>query len=417
MADRALDTPSRIKATARRCPVCEYDRGVLIHSQRFAVPDGEGEFDAYDVVCCQRCGVGFADTPVPQSQYDRVYANLSRYAAGPAAHVVESERDLHRFQEVAAAIDAVVSDRTARIVDIGCANGLLLRALRDRGYRNVCGVDPSPACVAHAARIPGVDAFVGSLSAIPAAAGPIDVVVLSHVLEHVRDVRRALTDLNGCLARNASVYVEVPDAARYVEFAWSPFQDFNTEHINHFSETALRNLLRQCGFTPYRTGTKTILSAPGMLYPALFCFGVIDDDREALIQKDEELEQRLRAYVRVSTQLMRDIDARLQHALAGAPAVIVWGTGELTAKLLVDTALGSAKIVAFVDSNPINQGRTLHGCEIVAPDTLQSGTEPIVVASILHAPGITRAVRDRGLANPVVTLTPAADAVPRLASR
>jgi hypothetical protein len=267
--------------------------------------------------------------------------------------------------------------------------------------------------VHQAAGLPGVDAYVGSLSEIPDAVGRIDVLILSHVLEHVRDVRSALEYLKQFMTARALIYAEVPDAMRYVDFAWSPFQDFNTEHINHFSEVCLRNLLGASGFTPHDFGVKNILSAPGMPYPAVFGFGTIESDRLAPLHKDEDLRQRLRAYVRVSTKLMRDIDAHLRRALAGAPRVIVWGTGELTAKLLVDTELARANIVEFVDSNPVNQGRVLRGRPIVRPDTLRSGDEVIVVASILHAPAITRGIRELGLANPVVTLTADTPAQPQ----
>jgi len=38
------------------------------------------------------------------------------------------------------------------------------------------------------------------------------------------------------------VYIEVPDAARYIDFLYSPFQDFNTEHINHLSSFLMKIL-------------------------------------------------------------------------------------------------------------------------------------------------------------------------------
>ena len=97
------------------------------------------------------------------------------------------------------------------------------------------GIDPSPTCVQEAEKTPGVRGFVGSLSEMPKAVSPYNVVVLSHVLEHVRDVHPALENLKVQMRTGSLLYVEVPDAARYADYAWSPFQDFNTEHINHFS--------------------------------------------------------------------------------------------------------------------------------------------------------------------------------------
>ena len=98
---------------------------------------------------------------------------------------------------------------------------------------------------------------------------------------------------------------------------------------------------------------------------------------------------------------MSRIDSGLSENVRNGAPVIVWGTGELTAKLLVDTALRHANIVRFVDSNPINQGRVLRRIPIVAPSELQSGDELIVVASILHHEAIVRAIRALGLRNPV----------------
>ena len=176
------------------------------------------------------------------------------------------------------------------------------------------------------------------------------------MLEHVRDVKPALKSLERFMTARALIYVEVPDASRYAAFAWSPFQDFNSEHINHFSLTSLDNLMRQCGFRPVRLAAKEILSAPDMPYPAIYCLATRDGTVSPSIVTDTALRQALLDYIEVSARVMRDIDARLSREVGAGQPIIVWGTGELTAKLLADTALGAANIEAFVDSNPINQG-------------------------------------------------------------
>ncbi|GCA86292.1 hypothetical protein MiHa_04283 [Microcystis aeruginosa NIES-2522] len=56
---------------------------------------------------------------------------------------------------------------------------------------------------------------------------------------------------------------------------------------------------------------------------------------------------------------MTDIDLKLQSVLEDAADVIVWGTGQLAMKLLAETSLAKANIVAFVDGNPINQGSVI----------------------------------------------------------
>ena len=394
-----------MKETLRTCPVCDHGHAETLHCQRFVLAEDKNLAPAFEVVACGRCGAVFADTPVTQAQYDELYAKRSRYAAGPAAHSTVNERDTGRFREIALQIRSVVPDTAARIVDIGCANGQMLAALSALGYDRLTGVDPSPACVQQATSNRGVEAFVGSLSDLAAVKPPYDVVILSHVLEHVRDVVPALQYLSQFLAPNALLYTEVPDASRYAEFAWSPFQDFNSEHINHFSLVSLANLLRRAGFAPRRSGAKEILSAPGMPYPAIFWFAQRDERIEPRIEKDCALCDQIREYVRISRRLMSDIDAHLTANLANGAPVIIWGTGELTAKLLVDTILARANVVAFVDSNPINQGQRLRGVPILAPRELESTDATIVVASILHHDSIVDAIRGLALRNPVLSLT------------
>jgi hypothetical protein len=109
-------------------------------------------------------------------------------------------------------------------------------------------------------------------------------------------------------------------------------------------------------------------------------------------------------------RLLEEINFHLSQSLEGSPAVIVWGTGQLTMKLLCETVLGSHPIAAFVDSNPINQGKVIHGVRVLSPLELQrSGRmEPIVIGSLLHGQDIIAGIRERyRLANALIELRPA----------
>ena len=73
--------------------------------------------------------------------------------------------------------------------------------------------------------------------------------ILTSVLEHVLDVKSAISALVSVCADDGRIFLEVPDAAGYADYLYAPFQDFNTEHINHFSTASLRNLMGQFGFS------------------------------------------------------------------------------------------------------------------------------------------------------------------------
>jgi 2-polyprenyl-3-methyl-5-hydroxy-6-metoxy-1,4-benzoquinol methylase len=371
------------------------------------LPEDHPLSQGYDVVCCQTCGFVFADTVVTQANYDAFYARFSKYEdQQTSTGGGESPLDAERLTQTAACLAEHVPDRKARILDLGCANGGLLKALKALGYTSLLGIDPSPVCV-RTTKALGVEASEGSLFSFPAHLGKFDVVVLSHVLEHVQAVRQAIGLLAQIAAPGGLAYLEVPDATRYAELVAAPFQDFNTEHINHFSPHSLAELLRLVGWTVKAEGRKTFLSAPQMPYPAIYVVAANtrSTNQAVAVVKDTGLKDTILTYIARSQASMDKIEACLQQTLQTSPEVIVWGTGQLALKLLAETSLGKARIAAFVDGNPINQGKVLCGAPILAPEKVRGMTQPIIVTSILHQKAIASTIRDKmGLSNPIVLL-------------
>lgn len=389
----------------RPCPICDETQGTKLHRQVFALEASHPLAGGYDVVACERCGFAFADTAATQADYDRYYATLSKYSdSATSTGAGLSPLDAARLQDLAAAIAAYSGDRSQRIVDIGCANGGLLAELRKLGFEELRGVDPAPSCARETERLAGVPAFAGTLFDLPEALGEYDGVILSHVMEHVRDLRLALESVSRRLRPGGWIYIEVPDATRYRECLFAPFQDFNTEHINHFSPESLANLFRQCGFEPETGGRKTLFSAVDMPYPAAFLFARRSASPGALV-RDDGLVPALQDYIAGSKALMQKIDERIREVSADGP-LIVWGVGQLTLKLLAETALGEARIAAFLDSSPVHQGHLFHGAPVMAPTALRDETTPILVASIINQGSIIETIQRLGLKNPIRTLLP-----------
>jgi SAM-dependent methyltransferase len=396
------------RASVRACPICAAGSCELLHSQRFVLPEGHPLAEGYDVVCCPGCGFVYADTAVSQEEYDAFYRKYSKYEdANTSTGGGDNAWDAKRLHELAVAVADFVRSRDARILDVGCANGGLLRALKGMGFHDLTGLDPSLACAENTRRTPGVRAVAGSLAELPADFGPFDCVILSHVLEHVQDLRPAVAAVARLTTEGGCVYLETPDAARYDECLVAPFQDFNTEHINHFSLGCLVNLARTAGLTPVRHGFKTLESPPPLPYPAVFAIFYRDSQAaRAAPVPDAELKGKINAYIAASRRLMRSIDARLREVMKESPELIVWGTGQLAMKLLTETALGDAHIAAFIDGNPINHGKRLHGRPVLAPEAARGLPHPIVVTSMLHQEAIMQVIRGRlKLSNPVITLT------------
>lgn len=372
----------------------------MLHSQRFELPAEDPLPREYDVVACPGCGFVFADTPAPQATYDAYYTGRSKYED---RHVGtgggDDPYDRARLEGTAAFLAEAVTWRDRPTLDLGCATGGLLRALQREGFTDLSGVDPSPACAA-AVRAMGFRGHAGGLFA-PPAQGAFALVCLSHVLEHVRDLGPAAAALRELLDEQGLLYVEVPDAAGYAAHMRAPFQDLNTEHINHFDRASLQRLLVGAGFTPIAVGEKVFEAGRGTPIPAVFALARRSDGPEAPRGYDGRATAAVREYVARSSDELRRIDALIAPHASGP--IQVWGVGQLLFKLLADTSLGRAQVVAWLDNNPKLQGSTLRGVPVRRPADAEPGV-PILIASTLHGPAIARAARALGLDNPLIQL-------------
>jgi len=394
-----------MKHLFRSCPICAGERGDVLHHQKFAVSDDYPLPDEYDVVICSSCGMVYADTSATQADYDKFYATCSIYEqpAGADAGTTPPE-DLARLEQIGVLYAGHIPSKQARILEVGCANGGLLQVLGRLGFRNLIGVDPSKACVENT-RSAGYQSYRGDLAHLPAEIGHFDAVILTAVLEHVLDVKSAVSALASVCTDDGRIFLEVPDAAGYADYLYAPFQDINTEHINHFSKASLQNLMGQFGFSPVLEQRLLVPGPSGRMFPGL---ELGYERRSGHIQQpwiiDSSFRGQMERYIHESRVMMQGIDRQIQRVLASSNEVIIWGTGQLTMKLLCDTALKQAKIIAFVDGNPVNVGKTLRGVPIIRPEELQNRSAPIILATLLHTQGIRSRITSLGLTNPVVEL-------------
>ncbi len=392
----------------RACGACGAIGSTVCHQQRFEVPDDYPLPNEYRVVVCHRCGFVYADPAATQRDYDRFYSDWSKYDdSTTATGSGVSPYDAARLTATAADIARALPSRGATILDAGCATGGLLTALHEQGFTAVAGLDPSPRCAA-ACRERGFEAYVGSIGSAPANMPKFDCVVFSHVLEHVYDIPAFFAAAREHLAPGGYLYLETPDATRYVDYLYAPFQEFNTEHINHFSARALENAARRFGFRSVLVEQKVIQTAADTLYPAVF--GVFReaggslDDRPILC--DRELPSKIAAYIERSAQQMEQINRHLAGELDNTQRVIIWGAGQLAMKLLALPALGKTNVRSVVDNNPVLRGRDFGGAPIVSPQDIMGTSEPIIIATLLHADEISAQIRRLGLKNPVLSLLP-----------
>jgi ubiquinone/menaquinone biosynthesis C-methylase UbiE len=133
-----------------------------------------------------------------------------------------------------------------RVVEIGCGEGAIGAALQDLNFfGDYLGFDFSESGIAEAEsrEVPGATFAVNSGDGVPVADDGADLVVLSHVVEHLEHPRTLLHEA----ARIAEyTVVEVPLELHSRTPRDYVFDDLG--HINKYTATSIRHLLQSCGF-------------------------------------------------------------------------------------------------------------------------------------------------------------------------
>jgi SAM-dependent methyltransferase len=378
------------KTTLRPCPVCDKNRAEVLTTVRYAVLEDFPLPAVSDIVCCNTCGMVYADTSGTQADYDRYYADFAAYTA---ENSIGSIKDA-RLEPVADWLASRIGAKSARIVDIGCARGGLLMALARRGFSALAGIDPVAQSVMHL-KASGFSAWQGHLDNLPVDCGKYDFVIISHVLEHVYDVRGAFLVAKRLLAPGGKIYIEVPDAARYNNDSenFPPFYEFNLEHINHFDLPHLAMLGSLHGF-----GISDVFKRG-------FAFGIFfaHDERRAFPtsslseERKDVLKKAAIAYIAESQRLL-DAQAEILSARIKDRPVAVWGMGVDVQRQMASPVWKDANIVAVVDRDPRKQGKVFlcargERLTIQSPEKglrQLSANTLVVIAAIYYAEEIKR---------------------------
>ena len=390
-------------ASHRECPVCGAVDARPVYHQRFAVEDDGTRIAAYHVVVCRPCGAVYADGIPAQEVLDAYYRDSSKY------EYLEEQGAPPEWQtrwhtDLVDSLTPYLTSMDAKIVDVGCGNGDVLGMLRAAGYERVLGVDPAPGSPQAARRLHGVRVLVGGVMTLPQEASCADCVILSAVLEHLRDVRGALTAVAAALAPDGLLYAEVPDLERFPTQIVPPFQEFSLEHINYFTAASLENAAARAGLE-LAAHWNAVRQVGPIAEPSLCALFKRSTPRPRPTARDASGETALQRYVASCADCEEKVAVRIEELVDAGTPFIVWGVGTHTLHLLESTSLRRANIVALVDANPRLHGMRVGERSVVGPESVASRPEALLICSPLRHDEIVRMARERyAMSNSILTL-------------
>ncbi len=141
--------------------------------------------------------------------------------------------------------------KNAKVLDVGCGRGLLLRAFQRNGC-DVTGTEFSDGACRFAREVLKLPVRVGLLLELNFPDNSFDVVVMWHVLEHVSDPRPTLAEVSRILRPGGLFLVAVPNfgspEARLTKAGW--FHLDSPRHLSHHTHASLSKILGEAGLSP-----------------------------------------------------------------------------------------------------------------------------------------------------------------------
>lgn len=197
------------------------------------------EYEGTVIGKCSSCGLLRTFAP-KQSKFNPKQSDYSFY-----------EKNINLFTRLfgpnVRGIQKYVSRGT--VLDIGCSSGLLLGLLKNKGYK-VFGIEPNKYAFRLAKNKFGNAIFHGTLDTY-ISKKVFDVVILSHVLEHVENPVVVIEIIKRMLAKNGILLIGIPNTRNIIFLLRRKYWEYlrPNEHVWHFSDTYLINMLKNNGFT------------------------------------------------------------------------------------------------------------------------------------------------------------------------
>ena len=372
----------------RSCPICSCPEKTFLYKQNFN-NKVISLMESYDVVVCKNCGFVYADNIPSQNEFNKYYAEMSKYEFNYNDGVVSSDY-INHFKKIFNFLSPYIKDKNARIFDIGCSTGCLLSLFKQNGYSNLLGVDPSPSCVSTVKELYDIEATVNNISNFDNNV-KFDVIILSAVLEHFADFNDSMQKIKSLLKDQGLLFIEIPDAERFYSYIFTPFQQFSIEHINYFSQYSVKNLLSKFSFEIIEM-KKNENRINQTIDPDIFILSRKSDKNDFKIIRDDACESKIRNYIDQCSKMDLKVKKIIQEKLSNKNKIIVWGIGTHTQRL-IGAGLDISKILFFVDSNARYRGKKIKGIEIKSPSDIKEDV-PILISTYSYQEEVAHQIKE-----------------------
>lgn len=255
-------------------------------------------------------------------------------------------------------------------LDIGCSVGYTLFLFKKLGVK-VYGIEPSELCRDVAMKKYKIKINTGFFSSHSFKKRFFDLVIVSHLLEHLYSPLEFLSNVNNVCNNCSAVFIEIPDIDLFDK---DDLFQFFFEHINYFNIASLGNLMRKAGFK--LKSSITFKNGPEVapFYPTKGSLWVKSNwnkkNKKHNIKSvyDENIKI-INKYIKLVKKYKTLLAQRIDKIITNSKKIAIWGGGTFTAQLLNYSKLSSNNVKYIFDNNPKKDGTSIANIPILKPGT------------------------------------------------
>lgn len=237
------------------CNLCRADDTELLYEGRDRFHDISG---TYCLVRCRQCGLIYLDpTPTPEEldrHYPVDYIPYSKAIDDEPGLLKRWDRRYGMYKRYRAVTQSTGRE-PGRVLDVGCATGNFLDAMRRHGGWQPVGVELNPYASNYARERLGLDVFTGTLEEAGFRDSSFDVVTLWDVLEHVPDPRTTLQEIARVLRTGGILVASLPNPGTWEIGLFGPYwAGWDVpRHLHLFTHDVIARYLEEAGFELIKT--------------------------------------------------------------------------------------------------------------------------------------------------------------------
>ena len=281
--------------------------------------------------------------------------------------------DLTRLINV---VSSVIGYIPNNIFQVGCSDGYTLNRFKQAGAADVSGIDPSNASHKLAKELYQINTHIGSIEEYQASTQKHDLIILTHVLEHLFNPIDTLLQCNEMQIEGHWILVEVPLFERSDLF---PPGLLTLEHLNYFSEGTIIESITRSGYDPLFIGKYFNQNE----YPVITVVAQKNENIQTIESSAYTTSKYLlENYIEKEKQAWSTIELNISSQVQAGSSTYIFGAGFHTSQILAFTRLKQyLDIVGLLDSSPTKWGKKMGDLKCYNPLSVNFEKGDVIIIS------------------------------------